>query len=63
MLAGSVSSRRTLSSTKFPAHTSGSAVTEPAAEQRLRAVINWGRRAEILAYEDHTGRLRIENPT
>jgi len=34
-----------------------------AAEQTLRAVISWGRYAEIFAYDDHTQIFSLENPT
>lgn len=33
-----------------------------AAEQTLRAVISWGRYAEIFAYDDHTRMFSLENP-
>jgi NitT/TauT family transport system ATP-binding protein len=33
-----------------------------AAEQTLRAVIDWGRYAEIFAYDDHTRMFSLENP-
>ena len=34
-----------------------------AAEQTLRAVISWGRYAEIFAYDDHTQIFSLENPS
>jgi NitT/TauT family transport system ATP-binding protein len=34
-----------------------------AAEQTLRAVIAWGRYAEIFAYDDDSGAFSLENPT
>jgi NitT/TauT family transport system ATP-binding protein len=33
-----------------------------AAEQTLRAVISWGRYAEVFAYDDQTARFSLENP-
>jgi NitT/TauT family transport system ATP-binding protein len=33
-----------------------------AAEQTLRAVISWGRYAEVFAYDDHTETFSLENP-
>ncbi len=36
---------------------------EEAAEQTLRAVIGWGRFAEAFAYDDHSERFSLENPT
>jgi NitT/TauT family transport system ATP-binding protein len=33
-----------------------------AAEQTLRAVISWGRYAEIFAYDDHRRMFSLENP-
>jgi NitT/TauT family transport system ATP-binding protein len=37
-------------------------MTTGAAEQTLRAVINWGRYAEAFAYDDHTQTFSLENP-
>jgi NitT/TauT family transport system ATP-binding protein len=37
-------------------------MTADAAEQSLRAVISWGRYAEVLAYDDHTETFSLENP-
>jgi NitT/TauT family transport system ATP-binding protein len=37
-------------------------MTPDAAEQTLRAVISWGRYAEVFAYDDHTATLSLENP-
>jgi NitT/TauT family transport system ATP-binding protein len=37
-------------------------MTADAAEQTLRAVISWGRYAEVLAYDDHTETFSLENP-
>lgn len=37
-------------------------LTEPEAERVLRGVIDWGRYAEIFAYNDQTGILSLENP-
>jgi len=36
---------------------------EDDAEQTLRAIISWGRYAEIFAYEDESERFTLENPT
>ena len=33
-----------------------------AAEQTLRAVISWGRYAEVFAYDDRTETFSLENP-
>jgi NitT/TauT family transport system ATP-binding protein len=38
-------------------------MTAGAADQTLRAVISWGRYAEVLAYDDHTETFSLENPT
>ncbi len=38
-------------------------MTEQAAEQSLRAVISWGRYAEVLAYDDEHGIFSLENPS
>jgi NitT/TauT family transport system ATP-binding protein len=38
-------------------------MTEEAAEQTLRAIISWGRYAEVFAYEDESARFTLENPT
>ena len=38
-------------------------MSEEYAEDTLRAVINWGRYAEILAYDEETERLSLENPS
>ena len=38
-------------------------MTEAAAEQTLRAIISWGRYAEVFAYEDESARFTLENPT
>ncbi len=37
-------------------------MTEDAAEQTLRAIISWGRYAEVFAYEDESARFTLENP-
>jgi NitT/TauT family transport system ATP-binding protein len=37
-------------------------MTPAAAEQTLRAVIDWGRYAEIFAYDHHAERFSLENP-
>jgi len=37
-------------------------MTPDAAEETLRAVISWGRYAEVFAYDDHTATLSLENP-
>jgi NitT/TauT family transport system ATP-binding protein len=37
-------------------------MTADTAEQSLRAVISWGRYAEVLAYDDHTETFSLENP-
>ena len=37
-------------------------MTEAAAEQTLRAIISWGRYAEVFAYEDESARFTLENP-
>jgi NitT/TauT family transport system ATP-binding protein len=38
-------------------------MTDQAAEKTLRAVIAWGRYAEIFAYDDHKETFSLENPT
>jgi NitT/TauT family transport system ATP-binding protein len=38
-------------------------MTEEAAEQTLRAVIEWGRYAEAFAYDDERATFSLENPT
>jgi NitT/TauT family transport system ATP-binding protein len=38
-------------------------MTAEAAEQTLRAVIEWGRYAEVFAYDDATAMFSLENPT
>src|SRR5476651_1413577 len=38
-------------------------MTEEAAEQTLRAIVSWGRYAEVFAYEDESARFTLENPT
>jgi NitT/TauT family transport system ATP-binding protein len=38
-------------------------MTPEAAEMTLRSVINWGRFAEIFAYDDDTQRFTLENPS
>lgn len=38
-------------------------LSESAAEDVLTVVINWGRYAEIFAYDYNTGQLSLENPT
>lgn len=38
-------------------------LTEQAAEEVLKVVIDWGRYAEIFAYDFNTGMLSLENPT
>jgi len=35
---------------------------EEAAEQTLRAIISWGRYAELLAYDEQEKRFSLENP-
>jgi NitT/TauT family transport system ATP-binding protein len=37
-------------------------MTEDDAEQTLRAIIGWGRYAEVFAYEDESARFTLENP-
>jgi NitT/TauT family transport system ATP-binding protein len=37
-------------------------MAEDAAEQTLRAIVSWGRYAEIFAYEDESERFTLENP-
>jgi NitT/TauT family transport system ATP-binding protein len=37
-------------------------MTEEAAEQTLRAIVGWGRYAEVFAYEDESARFTLENP-
>ena len=37
-------------------------LSEEAAEETLKVVIEWGRYAEIFAYEYNTGQLSLENP-
>ena len=37
-------------------------MTEDAAEQTLRAIVGWGRYAEVFAYEDESARFTLENP-
>jgi NitT/TauT family transport system ATP-binding protein len=37
-------------------------MTPDAAEQTLRAVVNWSRYAELFAYDDDTGMFSMENP-
>jgi NitT/TauT family transport system ATP-binding protein len=34
-----------------------------AAEQTLRAIIDWGRYAEAIAYDDETAMFSLENPS
>ena len=38
-------------------------MTAEAAEQTLRAVIDWGRYAEAFAYDDEMATFSLENPT
>lgn len=38
-------------------------MTDEAAEQTLRAIISWGRYAEVLAYDDENAVFSLENPT
>jgi len=38
-------------------------MTPEAAEGTLRAVISWGRYAELFAYDDEKARFSLENPT
>ena len=38
-------------------------MTSDAAEQTLRAVISWGRYAEIFAYDDQNAMFSLENPS
>ena len=37
-------------------------MTADAAEDTLRAVIGWGRFAELFAYDDETERFSLDNP-
>ncbi len=37
-------------------------MTEDSAEQTLRAIVGWGRYAEVFAYEDESARFTLENP-
>src|SRR5262249_58177980 len=37
-------------------------MSEEFAEQTLRAVINWGRYAEVFAYDEDAGVLSLDNP-
>jgi NitT/TauT family transport system ATP-binding protein len=37
-------------------------MTEEAAEQTIRAIVGWGRYAEVFAYEDESARFTLENP-
>ncbi|MDE2219682.1 MAG: nitrate/sulfonate/bicarbonate ABC transporter ATP-binding protein [Gammaproteobacteria bacterium] len=37
-------------------------MTEEAAEQTIRAIVGWGRYAELFAYEDESARFTLENP-
>jgi NitT/TauT family transport system ATP-binding protein len=37
-------------------------MAEDAAEQTLRAIVGWGRYAEVFAYEDESARFTLENP-
>lgn len=37
-------------------------MAEEAAEQTLRAIISWGRYAEVFAYDDHRQAFSLENP-
>jgi NitT/TauT family transport system ATP-binding protein len=37
-------------------------MTEDDAEQTLRAIVGWGRYAEVFAYEDESARFTLENP-
>jgi len=41
----------------------GDYLTEQASEEVLKVVIDWGRYAEIFAYDYNTGMLSLENPT
>ena len=36
---------------------------DDAAEETLRTVINWGRYAEVLAYDEESRLFTLENPT
>jgi NitT/TauT family transport system ATP-binding protein len=38
-------------------------MAEEAAEQSLRAVVSWGRYAEVFAYDDENAMFSLENPT
>ena len=38
-------------------------MAEDDAEQTLRAIISWGRYAEVFAYDDESARFSLENPT
>lgn len=37
-------------------------MSEEAAEATLRAVISWGRYAELFGYDEHSGQFNLENP-
>ena len=37
-------------------------MAEDAAEQTIRAIVGWGRYAEVFAYEDESARFTLENP-
>jgi NitT/TauT family transport system ATP-binding protein len=37
-------------------------MTEESAEQTIRAIVGWGRYAEVFAYEDESARFTLENP-
>jgi NitT/TauT family transport system ATP-binding protein len=36
---------------------------EQSAEQTLRAIVSWGRYAEVFAYDDEHAMFSLENPT
>jgi len=38
-------------------------MNEDDAEQTLRAIVSWGRYAEVFAYEDESARFTLDNPT
>jgi NitT/TauT family transport system ATP-binding protein len=38
-------------------------MSEEAAEKTLRAIVSWGRYAEVFAYDDEHAMFSLENPT
>jgi NitT/TauT family transport system ATP-binding protein len=38
-------------------------MTPQSAQQTLRAIISWGRYAEVFAYDDENATFSLENPT